>query len=532
MSKKLHAKFANIFDGSKGTFGQWNPNSGKMHTEKREALVEDYSRHLNGSYGIGRVPINEDGMCVWGAIDIDNHSGDSAVSIETIAKVIYSKGLPLVPCRSKSGGVHCYLFTSEPVSAAVMQKVLKKWAAEIGHSGAEVFPKQTELRDNILGNWINLPYFDSSNTVRYAVEIQGNILVKLSLEDFIETAINIRLTKSMLKSFVLAGHEQAPPCIQELIIEGVPKGVRNEAMYGFTIYCRKRYPPTSYKQEVLNFNQQLFESPLPLSEANRTIQSASRREYKYKCMEEPFRSHCDSKTCLARDYGIEPSDTFSTGEAMPNFDGIKVMQTEPPMWELTINEIPLIVSTKVLRRFDLLAEEIMERLLIVVPLLKQKEWLPILSDLMANVEPIEAPDNASTEGVIREKLTEFVSRADFSSNGKDLTDRDLIGRGFPVMQEVQENPGYRHVMFRGSDFITYLKRTRSEELKGTQLWLALRKMGVKHMRARVNGNVTNVWVLPVDGAGRTKLDYDYNAEKKFVHAERKKAIKMMTKVNF
>ena len=85
----------------------------------------------------------------------------------------------------------------------------------------------------------------------------------------------------------------------------------------------------------------------------------------------------------------------------------------------------------------------------------------------------------------------------------------------PVIQELQNEPGKRVVMFRGSDFISFLKRTRSEELRGTALWLAIRKMGVIHSRTRIKGKMANVWVVPVDGRGRTKLDFDYDPDKIF-----------------
>jgi hypothetical protein len=510
----LTIKFANIFRGSKKTFGQWNPTTGKMHTEKRESEISDFSKHLNGDFGIGIVPIMEDKNVWWGAIDIDNHDG-SPISVEVISRIIFSKGLPLVPCRSKSGGVHCYLFAIEPVPAELMRRLLSKWAREIGYEGSEIFPKQVELRDNITGNWINLPYFGAANTNRYAVEIRDDNPVKLTIEEFINYAEACQLTKAMIRSFILSGHEQAPPCIQELIINGVPKGVRNEALYGFTIYLKKKFPPATYKQEIININQYIFEKPVPLSEINKTVQSASRKEYRYKCLEDPFRQYCDSKTCINREFGIEQSEVGITGEGMPEFTKLRVIDTEPPLWELTVNDVSIVIQTQILRNFPLLAEKIMERLLIIVPILKQKDWMVILSGLMQNVEHIEAPDNASIEGVTRERLSEFIDRADFNNSGKDPADKDLILRGLPVIQELQNEPGKRVVMFRGSDFISFLKRTRSEELRGTALWLAIRKMGVIHSRTRIKGKMANVWVVPVDGRGRTKLDFDYDPDKIF-----------------
>ena len=216
-------RFMDLFTGSDKTYGQWNPANvkpdTKMFTVKKKVTINEFKRHLNGEFGLGCVPVNSEGMCNWAAIDIDSHHGE-VVDINTISRSIFSKGIPLVPCRSKSGGVHCYMFTSEPIPAVLVKKVLTKWAEDIGFGGSEIFPKQVSTRDNNTGNWLNLAYYDAKDTVRYSVEIEGKNAKKLDVEQFIERAETCKLSKSMLRSFILSGHEQAPPCIQELMIDG------------------------------------------------------------------------------------------------------------------------------------------------------------------------------------------------------------------------------------------------------------------------------------------------------------------------
>jgi hypothetical protein len=58
-------------------------------------------------YGIGIVPIRDDATCVWGAIDIDL---DKEPNLTVLAKQVHKLELPLIVCRSKSGGAHLYLF--------------------------------------------------------------------------------------------------------------------------------------------------------------------------------------------------------------------------------------------------------------------------------------------------------------------------------------------------------------------------------------------------------------------------------------
>jgi len=520
-----------LFKGSSLTFGQWNPKSGEMHTEKNQYTKLNFEDHVKGRCGMGVVPVLDGGYCKWGAIDIDCHSSGKEINLISVANTIFSKGLPLVPCRSKSGGVHCYLFTSQRVPTSLMVRLLKELAQSIGYAGSEIFPKQLEItKDSNTGNWINLPYFGGENTNRYAVEIRNGEPIKLTTTNFVKYSNSMKLTDAMMKLFLIGEHNEAPPCLQSLLVNGIPKGVRNEVLYAFTVYLKKRFTPAACKSAAIAVNQK-FEPPVQLSEAIKTITSAMRPQYRYKCMSEPFRSLCDSKLCVTMKYGIEPSDTFATKSGMPDFSGLKVMSTEPPIWEITVNNVPINVPTRVLRDYSLLSEELMERLLIITPPIAPKDWMSILSGLMENVGFIEAPDNASMGGVIRGRLCEFIGRADFDSDGKNLESRLLLERGLPVVI-ADGNGGHRFIAFRGNDFISYLKRSRSEELKGIDLWMALKKMGIDHKRQRVGTRVLNTWTIPIDGKGRTKLDYDYDEKSVFTPSFEKKVVNIANRLNF
>ena len=66
-------------------------------------------------------------------------------------------------------------------------------AAGMGFSGCEIFPKQDQIladRGDV-GNFINLPYFDSDKTVRYAVDEKGK---DLSVEQFVKQAEKKQIT--------------------------------------------------------------------------------------------------------------------------------------------------------------------------------------------------------------------------------------------------------------------------------------------------------------------------------------------------
>ena len=123
-------KFMSIFDGLQQAYGYFRIDKesssgksvGKAGILREPRTKELWERHLSGTgNGLGIIPINEDNSCKWGCIDIDQYPLDHTALIDKIRKL----KLPLVVCRSKSGGAHCFLFSKDWVDAKDFQKALK-----------------------------------------------------------------------------------------------------------------------------------------------------------------------------------------------------------------------------------------------------------------------------------------------------------------------------------------------------------------------------------------------------------------------
>ena len=98
-----------------------------------------------------------------------------------LIKNILEKKLPLVVCKSKSGGAHVFLFVKESCTAKEMQMKLTEIAAWLGYGDSEIFPKQIELNQRGTGNFLNLPYNHPEYPTRYALDDLGNALDTLEL---------------------------------------------------------------------------------------------------------------------------------------------------------------------------------------------------------------------------------------------------------------------------------------------------------------------------------------------------------------
>ncbi len=496
----LAGRFLRLFEGNTRSSGRFDPKKERMYTEEMALNERNVADHFEGKIGAGSVPICDDDTCLWAAIDIDNHDTDEDIPIGEIDELIRTHRLPLLPCRSKSGGVHVYLFLTKPQPATKIRVIMAKWAAILGYGTSEIFPKQGKLINGKegkrqFGNWINLPYFDitgPNGTMRYAVR-DGK---KFSLVEFLDHAEKNKASEKELHADSLAEHPDAPPCIQRVLVNGVAQGHRNEAIYNVAVYLRKAFPEQA-EQKARDANLTIFSKPLPRAELTRTINSAMRPDCQYRCNEEPVKTLCDRDSCLQRKFGITTADAdrLANHDALPAFTDLTKYMTEPVRWELKIDGIRVSnIMTSQLLDFRAMREMIADRLTKIVPMIKPQEWERILAPMMQEARIIDVPDDASVSGVMRDRLREFAAKSDLMSRGEDKSERKILLRGLPVVQIMD---GERCVCFRAQDFVNYLKRTKSEELKGVNLFFAIKEMGVRHGKFRAGDENINVWYLPV-----------------------------------
>lgn len=177
-------KFKNIFEGSESAYGQTRKTEeyderGKHKTKsfitKQAPTDKMWQDHLQGvDPALGIIPINADNKCKWACIDIDIYSLDHKKLIDKIN----TKKFPLTVFRSKSGGAHVFLFAKEFVPAAILRNKLKDIASTLGYARAEIFPKQNQVKTERgdTGSFLNLPYHNVDQTLRYAFKSDGTAM--------------------------------------------------------------------------------------------------------------------------------------------------------------------------------------------------------------------------------------------------------------------------------------------------------------------------------------------------------------------
>ena len=146
----MENRFSSLFAGLERAHGTYEIKdsradgklTGKAITVRENVTLQHWKDHLAGVKGLGIIPINDNSKVKFGAIDVDEYA---ELDLKELSKKLEDLKLPLIPCRSKSGGVHLYLFCKEWVSAQLVKTKLEELSAALGFGGCEVFPKQIQI---------------------------------------------------------------------------------------------------------------------------------------------------------------------------------------------------------------------------------------------------------------------------------------------------------------------------------------------------------------------------------------------------
>jgi len=439
-----------LFDGNKDAYGTYHFGDsvradGKVKghgiTHKSPVTPALWKNHLDGTSQLGIVPITSDSTVKFGAIDIDDYTVDVAA---IILKII-ENNLPLVPCRSKSGGLHLYMFLSTHIPAILMQGKLKELSAFIGYGNAEIFPKQSKLlkERGDVGQWINMPYFDAGKTDRYAYGLDGK---PLGIDDFIRYAQKRRVTPDQLAEFKVVVEEQlpeGPPCLQHLLTTGFPEGTRNNGLFNLGVYAQKSNPD-NWKTIIEGYNEKYLSPQLPPKEVLLVISSLTKKEYNYTCQKQPICNFCNASLCRTKKFGVG----LSSG--LPVMGSLTKINTEPPKWFIDVDGGGrLELETDDLQNPIRFQKKCMDILNIMPPIIKREQWTIVIGELLKNVNVIEVPKEATTTGQLMVLLEEFCT-----SRSQEESAEELL-RGMVWLA----NGAYH---FRLQDFLNYLIRSKFE----------------------------------------------------------------------
>ena len=404
-AKKLLAVFAGAKNahgttsvGRVGRNGKADSKSKIIREPLTEKLVQD---HIDGKQGVGAIPINEDNACRFGAIDIDVYDLNQKELQDRIQKL----KLPLLQCRSKSGGAHLYLFLKEWEQASVAREYLTEMAIMLGHSGAEIFPKQDSIivERGDVGNFINMPYFDAETPQRFCYDRKTE---SMELDEFLVAANKARVNLSDLEAIrsttqTRKHFSDGPPCIRNIFSDGPQSEPRNKLLFFMGVYCKKKFPD-SWQASLEEYNRTLFSPPLPSSEVMTVIKQHDKKDWGYTCKDEPFKSYCDPSLCVVAKHGI--SDEAPDA---PQVGGLTIMLSEPRLYFMDVNGLRIQLSSEQLQNQTLWQRACMEQCNFMPPTTKPQNWQKMVNGLMSQATYIDVPYEETIAGQFKEHLFSY-----------------------------------------------------------------------------------------------------------------------------
>ena len=480
-------KFRQIFEGNNSAYGQLvltgeTTEKGKAIGKafiKREPIPEQlWQDHLDGKDpALGVIPINENNSCRWGCIDVDEYNLDH----KKLAASIKSHKFPLVMFRSKSGGAHLFLFTTDFIMASLMQAKLKIMAEALNYSNSEIFPKQTEIlvERGDVGNFLNLPYHGGARGLRYAFDDNCKAAsleafysiydAWVQTEEQVHEITVIKKAKASNEAF-----KDGPPCLNALAEQGFGEGSRNNSLFNVAMY-HKQANPDNWEDKVMEDNSKWMDPPLSFQEVKQLLSSVGKRGYdKYRCKEQPICGVCNAKKCRTKKFGVGFEE-----EQMPEIKNLTKIDSNPPQWFLNVEDSRISLNSVELYKPDLFALACLDQANKIVPVFKGKLWRteyvkPLLES--PDMQTIEALESLSPKNQIENHLYEFTRNL---SEGKKLDD---IVNGVPFTNE-EEGITY----FRLDDFYSYLKRSNWEldKTKTGNLLKQLNEIFIEESRVQV-----------------------------------------------
>ncbi len=486
-------EFIKAFSGLQRNFGRCDmskgytdPSSGKIRFDqngkdygwaKRSVTEEDYISHLDGKIAIGIQPCDDDDNALFGAIDVDPKNY-AEFKPEKYLRIIQDKELPLIPVKSKSGGLHIYVFTREKVKATDIREFLDHMLFILGlPATTEIFPKQTTLKsqdgNKSNGHFINLPYFNKDQ--RVALYPSGE---EMDFDTFIKCVELNSRTKEELKNIgtdnvaqvLKSGDDEfkdGPPCLG-IICNDLKQGVyvdidspgikhsklpdgRDEFLYNIMTWAKKKY--SDKWEDVLKKKAEefiLYDQSWDTRKIEEKIKLWKKETKGFKCHGKPVNTNCHKNVCLSRKYGLG-KDAF---QAWPEIVSITKWEYKPdPAYDLHVKMPDGKIKVIHAKHVDYIIDQKRLKSILAAhanylpPTLKNNKFTTMINALL-DTKQTEYPEvETQPIGILFKELKEYI-------NGPKANTFHAFQSGAVLLEEKNDK-----AYFQWTPFYTELKRT-------------------------------------------------------------------------
>jgi hypothetical protein len=274
-----------------------------------------------------------------------------------------------------------------------------------------------------------------------------------------------------------------PPCLQILAKQKISEGGRNNGLFNLGVYLRKAYPD-SWEAEILSYNAQYLDPPLPLNEVNIVAKQLQKKEYAYKCKDAPIQSYCNSELCRTRKYGVGAAVTGATVANLRKYNSL------PPVWFMDVNGEPLELDTEALMNQTAFQRSCVEQLNHLPRTAKKEQWEARINQLLTDMTEtegaiVEVSEDASIDGQFYDYLEEFCTTLQKANTREEI----LLRRPYTDEEEGR-------IYFRLKDFEAHLRKNKFFEYKSHKIAQRLRDRNGESTVMKIKGKAVRLWVIP------------------------------------
>lgn len=502
VSSGIVEDFRRLFTGFEQAHGVFQPGVRAEPGQKQEGnsfakaelvTTDLYEDHLRGKQGLGIVPAREDGTCSFAVIDVDIYDSSPL----SIVRAVYKNKIPLIPFRSKSGGLHLYLFLSVVCEVRKVVQVMNQYRKLFQlKKSTEIFPKQNIIEEGKVGSWINIPYFNILDSRQYMYGIDGGPMeIEEALSHIKANRVSYERMTKLMEELPL---DDAPPCLQSIYLLGTTME-RNQYLFSLARYYKAK-EGDDFEFPLMEANNEL-DNPLKPQEISDTIiKTHKKKNYSYKCKEEPICSLCDKTLCKERKYGIGGSEVSDI-----SYEDFIQYGIEEPTYKWFINGKGLLFMSE----SDIINQtrfrELCFKELHILPFkLTEYSWTEIVNTALHNIVVKELDELAgldmSPDQLFKEYLAEFLTKRAIAATQEQV----LIDRVF----KDETNNKY---VFKPKNLLAFLIHQKQFRAYGIQeIGAKLRKMGAEPKQYYVEKvhKTTRVWTIPTERVAKY-LDDDY-----------------------
>jgi hypothetical protein len=437
-----------------------------------------WQQHLKGQLRIGLRPDIKD-QCKWACIDVDP-ANYKDYSEKKYVDIIKNYSLPFVPVKSKSGGLHIFIFFKDLGNT---KEILKKLQAinEQYFLSQEIFP---------CNKAVNMPYFNMNATMEYAFDDENNpVMVGRFLELAKEKTIKVEdfLNLKLQNYEAESQWSHYPPCVQKLIQEGWSGNNRNNFLFNVLVLeMKKNKAMTIQNLESVGQqrNREIFSKPLGQQEVAALARSVMKGGYTFQCPPKhpEYQPICNKDLCKTRSLGI--------GDEIPEiieaFENIEFIQDTKSIWyEFDYKGSRISVTPEDMKDEKSFRVKLLRHRVYWLTLPKPRKGPSPFELLMKSIveKAVESTDHKFADTIDEERYTVL---KDFFESHIEQDRFNKLKDGYVVLDS-KSNICY----FKKSTLDRFLKRNASKSFTTTTS--ALRLLGCK--RADYKEGEKNVWFV-------------------------------------